>query len=284
MKKRVLGKGLDALLPSESTGQKDLTTLPVDKIRPNHSQPRKHFDEQSIDELAQSIKESGLIQPLLVRKKEGHYEIVAGERRWRASQKAGLRMVPVIIREVTDRESIEIGLIENLQRENLNPIEEAQGYEKLINDFKLTHEEISKRISKNRSTITNQLRLLRLSDKVKKSLIEGGISGGHARALLGLETAQEMDEVLKTVINRKLSVRQTEKLVKDIASGENRAKRKSKKTDEEDHYISQIAEDLKKTLGTKVNIQSRGKRGKIEIEYYSPEEFERLIGILKSNS
>lgn len=285
MKKTVLGKGLDALLPSESVKQKDYSTLPVDRIKPNRAQPRKHFDEESIEQLAGSIRESGLIQPILVRKKEDHYEIVAGERRWRASQKAGLKVVPVIIREVTDRESIEIGLIENLQRENLNPIEEAEAYEKLIADFDLTHEDISRRISKNRSTITNQLRLLKLSDKVKKALTSGNISSGHARALLGLESEDQMNEALKHITERKLSVRQTEKLVKEIASRKTTKDRKEQENenDENDYFIKQISEELKKSLGTKVNIQSKGKRGKIEIEYYSPEEFERLIGILTSS-
>lgn len=285
MKKTVLGKGLDALLPSEAGKTKDYSTLPVDRISPNKSQPRKHFDEESIEELARSIRESGLIQPLLVRKKDDHYEIIAGERRWRASQRAGLKMVPAIIRDVSDRESLEIGLIENLQRENLNPIEEAEAYEKLINDFDLTHEEISKRISKNRSTITNQLRLLKLSEKVRSSLIAGNITGGHARALLGLESREHMDEALKIIKDKKLSVRQTEKLVRDFT---NRSSGKTKKTDEQvtdesEHYIRHISEELKKSLGTKVNIQNKGDKGKIEIEYYSPEEFERLIGILTSN-
>lgn len=283
MKKTVLGKGLDALLPSE-TSTRDYSTLPIDKIKPNQSQPRKNFNEQSIEELASSIKESGLIQPLLVRKKENYYEIIAGERRWRASQKAGLKHVPAIIRDVTDRQSLEIGLIENLQREDLNPIEEAEAYEKLIDDFNLTHEEISRRISKNRSTITNQLRLLKLSDKTKKALVSGDISSGHARALLGLEYPEQMDQALKVIVNKKLSVRQTEKLVRELASGKKSGNNlQGSENREEDYYISHISEELKKSLGTKVNIRNKGNRGKIEIEYYSPEEFERIIGILTSN-
>ena len=284
MKKKVLGKGLDALLPSETTGTRDYSLISIERIRPNQSQPRKYFSEESIEELADSIKERGLIQPLLVRKKDNFYEIIAGERRWRASQKAGLKQIPVVIRDVSDMESIEIGLIENLQREDLNPIEEAEAYEKLINEFNITHEEISRRISKNRSTITNQLRLLKLTDQAKKDLIDDNISSGHARALLALESGEKINEILVLIKDKKLSVRQTEKLVRDLSKKENVTRSDNdKNTDEEEPYIRHLVEELKKSLGTKVKIQGKGNKGKIEIEYYSPDELERLIGILTSN-
>ena len=284
MKKRVLGKGLDALLPSETTGSRDYSLISIERIKPNQAQPRKYFQEESIDELAESIMERGLIQPLLVRKKDSFYEIIAGERRWRASQKAGLKQIPVVIRDVSDRESIEIGLIENLQREDLNPIEEAEAYEKLITEFNITHEEISKRISKNRSTITNQLRLLKLTDEAKSDLINDNISSGHARALLALGSEEQINDVLTIIKDKKLSVRQTEKLVRDLLSEKRKPRKGSEDTeDEEGPYIRHLAEELKKSLGTKVKIQGKGTKGKIEIEYYSPDELERLIGILTSN-
>lgn len=284
MKKKVLGRGLDALLPSDQGVQKDYSMLPIEKIVPNESQPRKKFDDASIDELAQSITEKGVIQPLLVRKKDNLFEIIAGERRWRASQKAGMRQIPAIIKEVSDSEALQIGLIENLQREDLNPIEEARAYERLANDFGLTHEEISRRISKNRSTITNQLRLLRLSEPAKTALIDGVISNGHARALLGLESPEQMDEVLEVVVKRKLNVRQTEKLIREIMQGSGTQDTGRDEHDNEaDIYLTHIAEELKKTLGTRVRISNKGNRGKIEIDYYSADELERLIGLLGYN-
>ncbi len=286
MKKKVLGKGLDALLPKEPVETNGITTIPIDMLKPNESQPRKQFSEHSIEELASSIREKGIIQPLLVRKKENYYEIIAGERRWRASQRAGLKQLPVIIKDISDSEALQIGLIENLQREDLNPLEEAQAYEKLISDFHMTHEEIAKKIGKNRSTITNQLRLLKLTEEAKSSLLNNKISSGHARALLALDEEEKTNEILRIVIEKNLSVRQTEALVKKIATSSKRKAEDSEQKIEEDTiklHILHLEEELKKTLGTNVSIKHRGQKGKIEIEYYSNDELQRLIGILSSN-
>ena len=283
MKKSRLGKGLDALIPSEK--KVETTTgnlLPIERIKPNSAQPRKNFEDSAIKELAASIKEKGVIQPLTVRKSGSDFEIIAGERRWRASQLAGIKNLPVVIIEADDNEVLELALIENLQREDLNPIEEAEAYQKLADDFNLTHEEISKKIGKNRSTITNHLRLLRLTSRAKEALIDGLITAGHARALVTIEEEGLIDEYLDIIISGSLSVRQAEKLVKPAPGPKiNTEKDPSETSDKQ--YIEAIAEDLKKSLGTKVRINGQAEKGKIEIEYYSGDELERLIGILKSN-
>ena len=283
MKKSRLGKGLDALIPKEIKDETPVDSgillLPIEKLKPNKYQPRKNFDDSTIEELSASIKEKGIIQPLIVRKKGDSYEIIAGERRWRASQLAGIKSVPVIINEAGDEEILELALIENLQREDLNPIEEAEGYQLLIDNHGLTHDEISKKIGKDRSTISNQLRLLKLSAKAKEALINGNISAGHARALVTLESDAEINETLSIIIQKKLSVRQTENLVKSL--GKVRPSRDESPTSiKNDKFVIDILEELKRNLGTKVNISGKRERGKIEIEYYSAEEFERLIGIL----
>lgn len=275
MKKVTLGRGLDALIPTEKERYGYLLAN-IGEIRPNAFQPRKDFDETSIEELAQSIKENGIIQPLVVRKSEGNYEIIAGERRWRAAQRVGLTKVPVIIKDVSDRQALELALVENLQREDLNPIEEAAAYEQLIEDFGLTHEEISTRIGKERSTITNQLRLLKLPDEIKEAIIAGEITAGHARAILGLSSLAKAREILEAIRNEKLSVRKTEKLVQKL-SGQ---KEKTAKLGSGDVHINHIADELKKTLGTHVKIVDKKGKGKIVIEYYSKMELERLIEIL----
>ncbi len=275
MKKGVLGRGLDALIPTERAGY-GYMFLGIEEMRPNTFQPRKDFDEEGIQELAASIQEKGIIQPLVVRKTENGYEIIAGERRWRAAQRAGLTKVPVIIKDVSDREVLELALVENLQREDLNPIEEATAYEQLIEDFGLTHEEISRRIGKERSTITNQLRLLRLPDEVKQALIEGEITAGHARALLSLQSLSKAKEILEAIRKDKLSVRKTEKLVQKLSQ----EKESVIKLHDVDPYIKHLADELKKALGTQVKIVDKGGEGKIEIEYYSKDELERLIEIL----
>lgn len=282
MKKSRLGKGLDALIPSEKTWESVTNQLSVDRIKPNKSQPRKNFDEASIMELAASIREKGVIQPLTVRKTGNEYEIIAGERRWRASKLAGIKNVPVFIIEADDNEMLELALIENLQREDLNPIEEAEAYQKLAEEFNLTHEEISKKIGKDRSSISNQLRLLKLTMKAKEALINGLISAGHARALITINDQNLLDEYLNIIIANNLSVRQTEKLVKPRPGLKNRIEKKQ--ADSTDQlYLEAIAEELKKSLGTKVKINGVSDKGKIEIEYYSGDELDRLIGILKSN-
>jgi ParB family chromosome partitioning protein len=275
LKKVTLGRGLNALIPTEKEGY-SYTLINVGEIKPNAFQPRKDFDERAIEELASSIQENGILQPLIVRKTEGQYEIIAGERRWRAAQRAGLTRVPVIIKDVSDREALELALVENLQREDLNPIEEATAYEQLIEDFGLTHEEISKRIGKERSTITNQLRLLKLPDEIKQALIAGEITAGHARAILGIQSSAKAKEILEAIKRDKLSVRKTEKLVQKISIH----KEKTARFDNSDFYIKYITDELKKALGTQVKIIDREGKGKIEIEYYSKMELERLIEIL----
>lgn len=275
MKKSVLGKGLDALIPTEKVGQ-GYVILGIDEIRPNTYQPRKDFDEEAINELAVSIQEKGIIQPIVVRKNMNAYEIIVGERRWRAAQRVGLTKVPVIIKDASDREALELALVENLQREDLNPIEEATAYDQLIEDFGLTHEEISKRIGKERSTITNQLRLLKLPEEVREALIKGEITAGHARALLGLESPNKMKEVLEAIRKEKLSVRKTEKLVQKLLGD----KQTAIKSHDVDPFIKHLTDELKKALGTQVKIIDKGGEGKIEIEYYSKDELERIIEIL----
>ncbi len=277
MKKAILGRGLDSLIPTERAGH-GYMLLGIDEIKPNMFQPRKDFDEEAIQELASSIQEKGIIQPLVVRKSESAYEIIAGERRWRAAQRVGLTKVPVIIKEVSDREAIELALVENLQREDLNPLEEAAAYEQLIEDFGLTHEEISKRIGKDRSTITNQIRLLKLPDEVKQALVGGEITAGHARAILSLQSHSMSREVLEAIRKDKLSVRKTEKLIQKLSE----EKEQVVKLHDTDPYLERVIDELKKTLGTQVKIIDKGGEGRIEIEYYSKDELERIIEILGS--
>lgn len=272
MKKGGLGKGLDSLISKGS----DLnvsreTLLRVSEIEPNRNQPRKIFEEGAIEELANSIIENGLIQPIVVVKKEDYYQIVAGERRWRASKKAGLKKLPVIIKEYTDRQIDEISLIENIQRENLNVIEEANGINSLINEYSLKQEELAKIISKSRAYIANSIRLLRLPDKIQGLLLEKKLSGGHARAILSLEDENQQIEVAEYTIEKKFSVRELEAYIKSL--------KKPKKV-KEDKKIEIIALEhkLESSLGTKVRVSNNAKnRGKIEISYSSLEELERLI-------
>ncbi len=275
MKKVTLGRGLDALIPTEKE-RHGFVQVNIAELRPNVFQPRKGFDERSIEELAQSIKENGIIQPIVVRKNGAEYEIIAGERRWRAAQRVGLSSVPIIIKDVTDRQVLELALVENLQREDLNPIDEANAYDQLISDFGLTHEEISARIGKERSTITNQLRLLKLPEEVKQALISGEITAGHARALLGMSSSIKAKDVLDAIKKERLSVRKTEKLVQKLSS----QKEKSARLIIPDFYLNHVTDELKKTLGTRVKIMDKNGKGKIEIEYYSKTELDRLIEIL----
>ena len=276
MKKGTLGKGLDALIPKEDKGSESKAqsqlVAPIYDIHPNTHQPRKEFDDSAISELAASIKEKGILQPLIVRQSVKGYEIIAGERRWRAAQSAGVTEVPIIVKEATDREMLELALIENLQREDLNPIEEAYAYQHLINDFGLTHEDVSQQIGKDRSTITNQLRLLRLPDEAKSALTQGDISTGHARALLSLELESDIIAVLGRVLKQKLSVRKTEQLIQNLS----KPKPQKRALPPPDPYILQTADEMKKSLGTQVKIVNNAGRGKIEIEFYSESELERL--------
>lgn len=283
--KKGLGRGLDIMIPeqinSEIEDETDNvsreTLVKINDIEPNKNQPRKKFDEESLQELADSIKQYGVIQPLILQKKGRFYEIIAGERRWRAARKAGLKEVPAIIKDYSPQEVVEIALIENIQREDLNPIEEAEAYERLLNEYNMTQEELSKSIGKNRSTIANIIRLLALGDKVKEYLINGEISSGHARALLALEDKEIQEKVCKEVIEKSLSVRETESLVKRIQKGDGKAQ----KVKNEDENIQKIEYDLEKILGTKVKLFNKNKKGKIMIEYYSNDELERILELFK---
>lgn len=281
MKKTTLGRGLDALIPKETVQPEaragtGYIVAGIGEIRPNHSQPRKDFDDASISELTSSIKEKGIIQPLVVRQTGSGYEIIAGERRWRAAQKAGLAKIPVIVKEASDREVVELALIENLQREDLNPIEEAAAYSQLIEDYGLTHEDVSNRIGKERSTITNQLRLLKLSQEARQALVDGEITAGHARALLSIESEEKSRAILNAIRKHKLSVRATENLIKKLS----KEKKEAPEPQGDDLYLKQIADELKRTFSTQVRIVNKKGKGKIEIEYYSQDELERLARIL----
>jgi len=283
VKRRSLGRGLDSLIPknleTESGGYQMVST---DLLKPNASQPRKQFEQSALEELAESIKENGIIQPLIVRREDGGFEIVAGERRWRAAKIAKLEKLPVVIRTATDQDVAELTLIENIQREDLNPIEEAEAYEKLAERFGLTHEEIAKKTGKNRSVITNQLRLLKLSEKAKKALVSGAITAGHARALLAATSPGQMDSLLDEVLKKDLTVRRTEALVKKENKSTRLLPEFTSGEVEEDIFTKELTEQIAGMLSTKVSIKSSKNKGKIEIEYYSPEELERIVGILLS--
>ncbi len=287
--KRGLGKGLDVMIPQriseEDTGLDENvsreTLVPINEIEPNKSQPRKKFDPETLQELADSIRQYGVIQPLIVQKRDKYYEIIAGERRWRAARLAGLKEVPVIIKDYSSQEIVEIALIENIQREDLNPIEEAQAYQRLINEFNLKHEELAGRVSKSRTAITNSLRLLKLDNRIQQMLIDDQITGGHARALLSLEDSNLQYETACKIIDENLSVRETEKLVKKLLS---KKTEKEIAVTEEDNFVYQALEEkLKNIFGTKVSIKRKQKKsGKIEIEYYSDEELERILEMFDS--
>ena len=298
MAARGLGKGLDALIPSsldhESTTKKAKTKsdnenmgekkegevmVNITKVEPNREQPRKNFDEDALEELAESIKQFGLLQPILVQDRKTYYEIIAGERRWRAAKKAGLKEVPVIIKNLTEQEIVEISLIENIQREDLNPIEEALAYKKLLTEFNLKQDEVADRVSKSRTAVTNSMRLLKLCDEVQQMIINDMISTGHARALIGIEDPEEQYAIAQRIFDEKLSVRDVEKLVKNLG------KPKLKKPNDKDKSLEiiyrDIEENLKQKLSTKVAISSKGNgAGKIEIEFYSHEDLEKLIDLL----
>ena len=267
---------------SESNDKGDsVLIMKISSVEPNRDQPRKHFSEEGIEELASSIKQYGIIQPLLVQKREDYYEIIAGERRWRAAMKAGLKEVPVIVKDYSNRESVEISLIENIQREDLNPIEEALAYDRLIQEFELTQEQVAGRVSKSRSAVTNSLRLLKLVDDVRQMVIAGDISEGHARTLLGLPNEEMQRLLAERIVKEKLSVRETEKLVKKLTS--NTPKKTKARDYQKEAILGNLSEQLKVILGTKVSITEKGKsKGKIEIEYYSDDELNRIFEMLQS--
>lgn len=286
MAKKGLGKGLESLFEndsmpalSEDTEKQETTEIKLSMIEPNPNQPRNYFDPESLEALAQSIAEHGLIQPITITpQKNGRYMIVAGERRWRAAKKAGLTSIPALIKELTDEEIAKIALIENLQREDLNPIEEALGYKSLIDDYSLTQEAVSKIIGKSRSAVANSLRLLVLDDDIQKLLIDGSLTGGHARALLSVENENERKLFAKRIIEEGLNVRQAEALAKQL----NKPKKKKSKpaVDAYSIELDRLQERLSSGLGTKVKISHTQKRGKIEIEYYGNEDLERILNLI----
>ena len=289
-KGRGLGKGLDALIPSGQvpkkatqeaaqgdSGEKGTEMLvKITKVEPNREQPRKNFDEDALQELADSIKQFGLLQPILVQDRKTYYEIIAGERRWRAAKLAGLKEVPVIIKTFTEQEIVEISLIENIQREDLNPIEEALAYRRLLTEFKLTQDEVAERVSKSRTTVTNSMRLLKLDDRVQQMIIDDMITTGHARALIGIEDKNTQYELAQKIFDEKLNVREVEKLVKSVQNPKPRKEPKKVNASLELVY-REIEENLKQSLGTKVSIQPKENgAGKMEIEFFSHEELERI--------
>lgn len=277
-KKFGLGKGLGALIPEEKITEDSSTVFKISMnlIKANKDQPRKTFDPEKISELAQSIKEHGVIQPIILNKEEDVYIVVAGERRFRAAKSIGLAEIPAIIMNINNKEVLEISLIENIQREDLNPIEEAIAYKKLLIDFNLTQEEISKKVSKSRTAITNCMRLLNLDERVQDYIIDGVISEGHGRAILGISDRQLQYQIAQMVIDDNLNVRETERLVKNFGN------EKSEKAvkNQNDIYYKDIMNKLENRFGTKVFINSKNKKkGKIEIEYYSEEDFERILEV-----
>ena len=296
MAARGLGKGLDSLIPNalgetktkkeiavksktETTeGEEPQTLVKITKVEPNREQPRKNFDEDALQELADSIKQFGLLQPILVQDRKDYYEIIAGERRWRAAKLAGLKEVPVIIRNYTEQEIVEISLIENIQREDLNPIEEAQAYKRLLTEFHLKQDEVAERVSKSRAAVTNSIRLLKLNEEVQRMVVDEMISTGHARALLAVENPEEQYNLAQRIFDEQLSVRDVEKLVKNLHKPA-----KSKKVDDKTMQViyQDIEEKLKQKLGRKVTVTSKGEgSGKIEIEFYNHEDLDRLLDVL----
>ena len=300
-----LGKGLDALIPNKAGGpskepakktrsavvKKDKPTekdnlaaerlVKISSVEPNLNQPRRHFDEDALLELSESIKQYGVLQPLLVSDKKDYFEIIAGERRWRAAKMAGLKEVPVVVKEFTDQEIVEISLIENIQREDLNPIEEAMAYKRLMEEFHLKQDEIADRVAKSRTAVTNSMRLLKLSSKVQEMVIADMISAGHARALLGISDEALQETTAMKVFDEKLSVRETEKLVKNLVSPAKKIK--TERNTAEDAIYESLEEKMKGIMGTKVSIQrKKNNKGKLEIEYYSRDELERIIDLFES--
>jgi ParB family chromosome partitioning protein len=277
IKRKALGKGLSALIP-EADDKADLVEngffqCPIEAIEPNPYQPRQEFDGAALEELAASIKEKGVITPILVSKSKDGYRLIAGERRWRAAQKAGLERIPVVVRESTPIESLELALIENIQRRDLNPIEEAQAFKRWLEDTETTQDILAQKVGKDRSTISNMLRLLNLPKEIQKDIIDGRLSMGHARVLAGLKSPTEQNRIKDLIIKKDLSVRQTETLAKRELSGMHLRK----KSHDLDEYLSTLSDGLKRSLGTKVEIKRKGKRGTINIHFYSDDELDRLL-------
>ncbi|PWJ46824.1 ParB/RepB/Spo0J family partition protein [Faecalicatena contorta] len=303
VKRNGLGKGLDSLIPdkSEKTSKKpanielnkqdkpDVRTsgtgeilVKINQVEPNRDQPRKDFDEDALLELSDSIKQFGILQPLLVQKKKDYYEIIAGERRWRAAKLAGLKEIPVVIKTYTDQEIVEISLIENIQRENLNPIEEAMAYKRLLEEFSLKQDEVAERVSKSRTAVTNSMRLLKLSERVQQMIVDDMITTGHARALLAIDDEEQQYLIANKIFDEKLSVRETEKLVKALKN----PKKVQKAEKVQNTFIyDNLEERMKNIMGTKVNVNQKANgKGRIEIEYYSEDELERIFDMIMSIS
>lgn len=292
-----LGKGLDSLITDKvSTKQKSTAASPgqeqkkeaetlvkISKVEPNKSQPRKDFNEDALLELSESIKQFGVLQPLLVQDRKDYYEIVAGERRWRAAKMAGLKEVPVIIKNWTEQEIAEISLIENIQREDLNPIEEARAYQRLLNEFKMKHDELAEKVSKSRTSVTNAMRLLKLCEPVQQMVIDDMISTGHARALISIEDSEKQYQLAQKIFDERLSVRETEKLVKNVLNGKEPIQKKKKPDQQLDYIYKNVEEQMKRILGTKVSIKHKDEnKGRIEIEYYSADELNRIMEMINS--
>jgi ParB family chromosome partitioning protein len=285
-KKMALGKGLGALLPEyDQAESKTLFYCGIEEILPNRSQPRKHFDESRLEELAESIREKGILEPLIVRKVEQGYELIVGERRWRAAQKAGLKEVPVLVREVEGQEALELSLIENVQRENLNPVEEAEAFKRLTEEFNISQEELATRIGKDPTTLANAVRLLPLPPEVRSQLLQNRITSGHARAILSLDAKERQKELCSLIIQKGLSVREAEALAKRWSKKSKKPTAAGQKKGELVSQLKSLQDSLRQNLGTKVRIVSKGKKGKIEIEYYSHEDLGRIVeAILGKNA
>ena len=291
-----LGRGIGNLIPEETKDEKDVVVKEVVKevvvkepaevkvrisqVEPNKEQPRKYFDEDALIELSESIKQYGVLQPLLVQKKDNYYEIIAGERRWRAAKLAGVKEIPVVIKDYSDQEVMEIALIENIQREDLNPIEEAQAYQRLIKDYRLKQDEVAEKVSKSRAAITNSLRLLKLDKRVQEMVMEGKLSNGHARTIVSIEDGDKQYAIAQKIFDEKLSVREVEKLMRE----QDKKGKQPKELPENDFVYRDLEEKLSKSLGTQVTIKNKSNnKGKIEIQYYSQSELERILEFLPKN-
>ena len=291
-----LGRGIGNLIPEETKDEKDVVVKEVVKevvvkepaevkvrisqVEPNKEQPRKYFDEDALIELSESIKQYGVLQPLLVQKKDNYYEIIAGERRWRAAKLAGVKEIPVVIKDYSDQEVMEIALIENIQREDLNPIEEAQAYQRLIKDYRLKQDEVAEKVSKSRAAITNSLRLLKLDKRVQEMVMEGKLSNGHARTIISIEDGDKQYAIAQKIFDEKLSVREVEKLMRE----QDKKGKQPQELPENDFVYRDLEEKLSKSLGTQVTIKNKSNnKGKIEIQYYSQSELERILEFLPKN-
>ena len=285
MNRKALGKGINALIPDFEMGVPEAepsaaNDLLVDEISPNRLQPRSYFDDTKLEELVTSIEEHGVLQPVVVQKADSGYELIVGERRWRASKKLGLKKIPAVIREVSDAQSLEIAIIENIHRQDLNPIEEAEAYARLANEFALTQEMVAKKVGKSRTAVANTLRLLKLSRKIKEDLISEKISMGHARALLGLENSKQMEILRKEIIKQDLTVRQTEGRVNKIKAGS--VNKPGPSTAKKNIFIKDLEKDLARRLGTKVDISPKKNGGKLVVTYYSDDDLDRIQGLMGS--